>query len=78
MEKSLLYIFLVLRCGFRSMCVQDPKPRCVCRDGFEGDPSLRCYPKEVDTSCSCREVLLSSSGPSRLVTIDDFVQVLKI
>ena len=71
-------LFLVLRCGFRSMCVQDPKPRCVCRDGFEGDPSLRCYPKEVDASCSCREVLLSSSGPSRLVPIGYFVQVVKI
>ena len=55
----------VLKCGFRALCVLDPQPRCICRDGFEGDPNLRCYPREVDVSCACKEVLLSSSGPSK-------------
>ena len=55
----------VLKCGFRALCVLDPQPRCICRDGFEGDPNLRCYPREVDVSCACKEVLLSSIGPSK-------------
>ena len=57
----------VLNCGFRATCIQDPQgPRCVCREGFQGDPTQRCYPIEIDASCSCHEVLLSSTGPARV------------
>jgi hypothetical protein len=52
----------VLQCGFRAQCVSDPNPRCVCRDGFQGDPSLRCYPKDIPHNCPCKNVLLSSPG----------------
>ena len=57
----------VLNCGFRANCVQEPSPRCVCREGFEGDPAVRCYPKNVPASCPCLNVKLSSSG-SKLTT----------
>ena len=49
---------------FRANCVQSPIPRCVCREGFEGDPSVRCYPKNPPPTCSCLNVLLTSTGPS--------------
>ena len=52
----------VLKCGFRANCVHDPTPRCVCRDGFQGDPKVRCYPKNISPTCQCMNVLLSSSG----------------
>ena len=61
---------MLLSSFFRAMCVQDPNPRCICRDGFEGDPTLRCYPRDIDATCSCKEVLLTSSG--KLNTILDF------
>ena len=51
--------------GFRANCVMDPSPRCVCRDGFQGDPKIRCYPKEVPEKCTCLNVLLTSSGTSK-------------
>ena len=52
----------VLRCGFRALCVLEPQPRCICRDGFIGDPLVRCYPREViEPSCSCREVNIEPS-----------------
>lgn len=56
----------VLNCGFRAICVKEgTQPRCICRDGFEGDPNSRCFPRQIEPNCDCREVLLSSTGPSR-------------
>jgi len=55
----------IIKCGFRAECqVMGDQAICMCRNGFSGDPYNRCYP-QVQDRCSCKNLLIDSSGPSR-------------
>eukprot|EP00090_Calanus_glacialis_P020657 TRINITY_DN31854_c0_g1_i1.p1 TRINITY_DN31854_c0_g1~~TRINITY_DN31854_c0_g1_i1.p1 ORF type:complete len:998 (-),score=131.89 TRINITY_DN31854_c0_g1_i1:38-3031(-) len=56
----------IIKCGFRAECqVMGDQAICMCRDGFSGDPYNRCYP-QVQDRCSCKNLLIDSSGQSRI------------
>jgi len=56
----------IIKCGFRAECrVMGEQAICQCRDGFSGDPYNRCYP-QVQDRCDCKNLLIDSSGPSRV------------
>ena len=39
------------------------RAHCACKKGFTGDPHSRCYPAP-QSSCKCRQLVVSSSGPA--------------
>ena len=65
----------VLKCGFRAQCVYDSteQAHCVCRPGYVGNPTERCYPSDIRKSstigkedvCTCLNIRLISNGPSK-------------
>ena len=56
-----------LKCGFRAICMQDDsgQAHCLCRQGFRGDPRVRCFPIDIQQNCPCNHVELVSTGPAK-------------
>jgi len=62
----------VTRCGFHAKCFYQGNnlAQCECLPGFSGNPYVRCFPNgpppSIDNGvdCSCKQLVLSSTGPS--------------